>query len=138
MDFTKLEEKLNEAGSQTERVHNFSVVKDEVEDNLYEIKLANLEEFKVFLSKNTDDISALVLLFSKDSILAERKEEFHEYLLETNALLPYSSFCILDDSYLLKASIPVNSNLNDVISLIEQITITLIANAENLQEFIVQ
>lgn len=134
-DFEKIQSELEIKGKDTNLEFPFKASYS-AEDKVIEITLEEIPEIKFYLSNTEHEITCLTSLFHADEIRADKKSEINSVLLEINIFTHLAYIAKLDDLYLLKGTLPLSANSDDLSTLVQKMTMTYIGNIELIGEYL--
>lgn len=122
-----LANELTLRGSKAEAHLHFEVQPIPGEVEVLKITIEDRDELPIFLSVTESEILCISYLWKESEIIAAKKAEMLEEMLELNIPMPLSAFAKIGDQYVIFGSLSIHSSITEVVHELEVLSSNAVA-----------
>lgn len=138
IDLNKLQNELEPKGKDPKFNFPFTTNILAEDKAVLQITLNDIDGVIMFLSASEQEISCISHVFLEEEVKKQHIDELNNTLLNINLIMPHCAFTKLDNQYLIKGSLPLDSSTNNIAKLIQNIAFALIENLDLIQEVLIE
>lgn len=114
MNIHSIAQYLNDLGESSVTGHTFDCQPIAGEVDVLQITLEGREELPIFVSVTDDQILCISYLWGEDEVIADKRNEMFELMLEMNMPMPLSSFSKIGDKYAIFGALAISSSFSEI------------------------
>ena len=114
MNIHKIAQYLNDLADNSVTGHSFDCQPIAGEVDVLQISIVGREELPIFVSVTDDQILCITYLWDESEIVADKRIEMMETMLEMNMPMPLSSFAKIEDKYAVFGALAISSSLAEI------------------------
>ena len=104
--------------------------------DVLQVTVGDYQEIPVFLSVTDTQVLCITYLFTEEEVIATRRAELMEEMLELNIPMPLSAFSKVGDRYVVFGALSTTSSIEDICHELITLTENAIEALEALEEFL--
>lgn len=104
--------------------------------DVLQVTVGDYQEIPVFLSVTDTQVLCITYLFTEEEVIATRRAELMEEMLELNIPMPLSAFSKVGDRYVVFGALSTNSSIEDICHELITLTENAIEALGALEEFL--
>lgn len=139
MNNTKLEQLIEELSSrQLADGADISVEMFDGEDAVACIKVADREEFPIYMTVDEGQILCISYLFGENQVEPAKRADMTEAMLMMNVSIPLSAFSKIGSQYIMFGALSPNSSIDDLLHEIELLSDNVLEAIDAISDYLTE